>query len=1184
MAERYSMMPNGFPPGIPQQHTQQMGQNHLQQLQQDSHPPVPGFPDNGPMWNQMQQMQNQFRPQSAGMDGAHVNPQVAELMRSQLAARQNQQQQQQQQQQQFGMQQMQGQPTPQQFLDPSNQQQQPSQSHPGFQNPSLQTLNNRTAMLFQQPNNPAAHRQLELMGLAHNQQPQNGPINFANRMQHQQGALGGQPGMGQPQQPENFLSPSLQNSEGMRRPSPSQQSAQPAPQPGQPPHVTRASYIALTERANNLKNIITNQESQLVQLTSQRTRIGDATFMDKVRTVSADLKNRKEHYNRLLNFIHQLGAQLQANGQMNNPMGGGGGGMPPQQNAGGQQPSWMQAGPSQPQPSFNQNGQPQNGQPGGPQAHPTNGHLQNHAAVPPRTGQTPHQFPNGMQPNPPFQQNPGAGQEGRHFPPIPPLEKGRFDTVYKSFCTQRNLVHNPRMMSIEARPLELYDLHTQVMLEGGGTNVAQKDLWAVIGGRMGFVQFPGTDTEPAKSGPGVAQHLAHAYKEYLAAFDNVYVSTVMDSRRKNDAMTIAQRGQMALGGNVPPQILMRPGGALTDPQQMQLVMAYANLPLSELRRLRVSEALIQFIENNRTTLIRNATEQGIFRNQIPRLEQNGPMHSGGPQFAGSPPSGPMGNGMINPGQPPFMRPGMQHGQMENGQQPPQHPGQPQLARPSREHLQAAMAHITKLKSDYSPERMLQNVPPIEVPAEQRMEYNTVLEQLHRSCVDLDQKLPMLFAVLKKEDVVRRLVIIVQTAIQQRAMISSGSTRFLVTLDTLRTMLQQVQHMNDSFATILASLVGKGLNMPPGGGPSGMPPQLRPPGQNLPGPSALPINQQQPIQPPPPANSLPPQQQPPNRPLDLRPPPRKRVPNAPSPTPPPVASASTPVHNAPTPTRDMASPKSPKTKPKAKPAPKRRASVKTAAPPSIPPPEPATASAPSPNGNKRPRPEESSPPHQSHASPSNAPSNAPGPSVANGPSPPKRIKVEWEGPPNPAITARAEQVENVKTEEDSAAFLEQMTELFKMAGGNDGQELTSDFSETLDTIFKGFGASTDEGASGMSSLGVGDGSAPQDSAPPVVDEFEFFDFSSFGEEDDTGSKAETPDLVSSTNPSPESGSEVDAAHALTSTDVKSEDFSNDLRLGVWKEVDGGESAYFQAGQWKWDTPMQSLDQPWAIFNS
>jgi hypothetical protein len=142
--------------------------------------------------------------------------------------------------------------------------------------------------------------------------------------------------------------------------------------------------------------------------------------------------------------------------------------LPPQQNpmqAG--QPSWMQAGPSQPPQPFNQNGQQQhNGQQqGGPQ-HPQNG-MQNPSA-PLRSGPTPHQqFPNQMQPNTPFQQIP-PGQDGRHFPPIPPLDKARFDTVYKNFCAQRGLVHNARMMSLEARPIDLYDLHVQVMLEGGG--------------------------------------------------------------------------------------------------------------------------------------------------------------------------------------------------------------------------------------------------------------------------------------------------------------------------------------------------------------------------------------------------------------------------------------------------------------------------------------------------------------------------------------------------------------------------------------------------------------------------------------------------------------------------------------------------------------------------------------------
>ncbi|KAJ7674180.1 hypothetical protein B0H17DRAFT_161762 [Mycena rosella] len=707
-------------------------------------------------------------------------------------------------------------------------------------------------------------------------------------------------------------------------------------------------------------------------------------------------------------------------------------------------------------------------------------------------------------------------------------------------------------MSLDARPIDLYELHTQVMLEGGGANVAQKDLWSLVGGRMGFVSFPASDTEPAKSGPGVAQHLAHVYKEYLAGFDHVYVSTVMESRRKNDAIArMGGAGAMGAGGaNGAPQLPMR--GGISDPTQMQLVMAYANIPLAEL-----------------------------LRNQIARPPDQGGMQHPGAPFAGSPPPG--NNGMMQPVGRPFMqRPGM-----PGPGNPMENQGQG-LQRPTRETLQAAMSQITKLKTDYSPERMLSNVPMIDVPAEQRMEYNTVLEQLHRACMDLDQKLPMLYAVLKKEDVVRRLVIIIQTAVQQRAMISNGSTRFLVTLDTLRTMLNQVLHMNESFAAILQSLLGKQQPMNPNGpglpnnGPGGM---LRPPQHNQPAPPPLnPASM--------PQSSMSPQQQPNRPPMNLQaPPPKKqRGPNAaPSPTPPPVASASTPVTNAATP-RDMAAspqamPKSPKGKaqPKPKPPAKRKPSIKATVAPAIPAPEPP-ATAPSPaNSNKRAREEESSPPHQGQGS------NAAGPSVANEPSPPKRQK-QWEGPPNDAIKARAEQVENVKTEEDGAAFLEQMTELFKMAAGNDGQDtLTSDFSETLDTIFKGFGAPADEGASGMSSLGMGDGSVPQDGGP-VADEFvEFFDFSSFGtlDEDDAGSKAATPDLISSssTNPSPESGSEVDAAHqALTSSDVKSEDFTDHLRLGVWKEVDGGESAYFHSGQWKWDSPMQTLDQPWAIFNS
>jgi hypothetical protein len=187
--------------------------------------------------------------------------------------------------------------------------------------------------------------------------------------------------------------------------------------------------------------------------------------------------------------------------------------------------------------------------------------------------------------------------------------------------------------------------------------------------------------------------------------------------------------------------------------------------------------------------------------------------------------------------------------------------------------------------------------------------------------------------------------------------------------------------------------------------------------------------------------------------------------------------------------------------------------------------------------------------------------------------------------------KQEEIDNIKTEEDASVFLEQMTELIKLTSGQGEDSLTSDIAETLDMILKGCGAVLDAPEGSMSlgeSLGLNESSPPP---KPPADEFvEFFDFSSFGtlDDDDPGSKAPTPDLVSSstTNPSPESGSEVDPTGHPASVDVKTEDLdlSDPLRLGQWKEIDGGESAYYQPDHWKWDSPMPTLEPPWAIFTT
>jgi hypothetical protein len=91
----------------------------------------------------------------------------------------------------------------------------------------------------------------------------------------------------------------------------------------------------------------------------------------------------------------------------------------------------------------------------------------------------------------------------------------------------------------------------------------------------GFCSVPCLRYGARKAGSRVAQHLAHAYKEYLAVFENVYVSTIMDSLWKNHALTAAQRPMAmgSFGGNHGPG--GRSGG-IADPSQMQLAIAHAN--------------------------------------------------------------------------------------------------------------------------------------------------------------------------------------------------------------------------------------------------------------------------------------------------------------------------------------------------------------------------------------------------------------------------------------------------------------------------------------------------------------------------------------------------------------------------------------------------------------------------------
>jgi len=49
---------------------------------------------------------------------------------------------------------------------------------------------------------------------------------------------------------------------------------------------------------------------------------------------------------------------------------------------------------------------------------------------------------------------------------------------------------------------------------------------------------------------------------------------------------------------------------------------------------------------------------------------------------------------------------------------------------------------------------------VDVPVDQRAEYNRILEQLFRQCQDTDQRLGMIYVLLKQDDGLQKLISIV----------------------------------------------------------------------------------------------------------------------------------------------------------------------------------------------------------------------------------------------------------------------------------------------------------------------------------------------------------------------------------------------------------------------------------------
>lgn len=297
---------------------------------------------------------------------------------------------------------------------------------------------------------------------------------------------------------------------------------------------------------------------------------------------------------------------------------------------------------------------------------------------------------------------------------------------------------------------------------------------------------------------------------------------------------------------------------------------------------------------------------------------------------------------------------------------------------------------------------------------------------------------------------------------------------------------------------------------------------------------------------------------------------------------PPASVHTPAANAPTPNvSSPQTPKSPRQKPKPKPAQKRKPSVKGPPPAAVSTPAPAqtpadqsspAASASTPETSTKRRREEDISPFA--------------PTVSDAPSP-KKLKTEWDGPVSDEVTKKKEEIESIKTDEDANKFFETMMQAMTASG-----PMAAEISEQIDQILQGCGASASDNLGLLAdplmppspllnnnNSGLGDGLN------------EFFDFSLYGAyEEESPSKVNTPDLVhpTSQNPSPGSTSETEVLQngpdVAKIVDPKTEDGTDDpLRLGIWKEIDGGQGAFHMPSDgWKFDGPMPTHEQPWSLL--
>ncbi|CAL1715991.1 unnamed protein product [Somion occarium] len=225
---------------------------------------------------------------------------------------------------------------------------------------------------------------------------------------------------------------------------------------------------------------------------------------------------------------------------------------------------------------------------------------------------------------------------------FPPLFANSFSAAYRAYLSKINRSLDDKLPSIDGRPVDLYKLHVEMIKAGGPHYFVETfgrpvdDCWAILAAKLGCVQIPEYENEPARSGPAHAKALERVYKDYLFSFDVGYIRVVLEKRQRataqsatnasNSQVNESKQGHSTQNTAVDGQSVSTSGGTSSlqatsdiagteDKKEAQEPLTLSHLSEDQLKARKVREEMTRKMTAHRSYLQQWAQSQMQFLNE-----------------------------------------------------------------------------------------------------------------------------------------------------------------------------------------------------------------------------------------------------------------------------------------------------------------------------------------------------------------------------------------------------------------------------------------------------------------------------------------------------------------------------------------------------------------------------------------